>query len=259
MKHTRSYMASRSYQAYCNSPYRSIKHNTYFEVYDELFSSYRGQEITFVEIGVLAGGSLFMWRDFFGPKARIIGIDLNPNAKKWSEHGFEIFIGNQADKEFWKKFIEQVGPIDIVLDDGGHTYEQQVITTEMLLENISDGGLLVIEDTHTSYMDGFGPKRYSFIEYTKQMIDGINRRFSKFDHLENERRVWSLKIYESIVAFAINRPASSLKAEPVHNDGIDDHAEDFRDSLDKVPKSLWRRCCQKYAPRLIFKAKDYFR
>ena len=36
-----------------------------------------------------------MWRDYFGKDARIIGIDLNPEAKKWEKHGFEIFIGNQ--------------------------------------------------------------------------------------------------------------------------------------------------------------------
>ncbi len=88
---------SSSYRSYLKSPYKSIKHTTYFEVYDELFSRYRGKDITFVEVGVLGGGSLFMWRDFFGPKARIIGVDLNPNAKKWTEHGFEIFIGSQSD------------------------------------------------------------------------------------------------------------------------------------------------------------------
>ena len=57
------------------------------------FDEIVGKEITFVEIGILDGGSLFMWRDFFGNKARIIGVDLNPEAKKWEKEGFEIFIG----------------------------------------------------------------------------------------------------------------------------------------------------------------------
>ena len=96
------------------SPYKSIKVSSYFKSYESLFSQYRGKEITFVEIGILNGGSLFMWRDYFGPKARIIGVDLNPNAKKWEKDGFEIFIGNQTDKKFWDFFKKEVGAIDIV-------------------------------------------------------------------------------------------------------------------------------------------------
>ncbi|WP_339731016.1 class I SAM-dependent methyltransferase [uncultured Gimesia sp.] len=217
-----------SYKAYLKSPHKSIKHSTYFEVYDDLFSRYRGKKITFVEIGVLGGGSLFMWREFLGPDARIIGIDLNPNAKKWEGEGFEIFIGSQSDEHFWQDFVKQVGCIDVVLDDGGHTYEQQIITTEMLLDSINDNGMLVVEDTHTSYMNGFGSKRFSFIEYVKCYIDKINQRFSKLDKMASDRRVWTIQVYESFVAFHIKRTASNLVSENTDNGGEDDSALDYR-------------------------------
>lgn len=222
MKNTKSYVS------YMKSKYKSIKHSTYFESYDHFFNNYRGKEITFVEIGVLGGGSLFMWRDYFGPKARIIGVDLNPNAKKWEEHGFEIYIGSQSDENFWKDFNSQVGSIDVILDDGGHTYDQQIITTEMLLSNINNGGILVVEDTHTSYMYGFGPQKYSFIEYVKKKIDEINHRFGELHDLKSERRFWSIEILESMVAFKINLKASNLLSIPTNNKGIDDQAKDFR-------------------------------
>jgi hypothetical protein len=218
-----------SYQSYQRSPYRSIKHSTYFQVYDELFAKYRGKNITFVEIGIFGGGSLFMWRDFFGPEARIIGVDLHPGVTKWQEHGFEIFVGSQSDEAFWKSFRERVGPVDIVLDDGGHTFEQQIVTTESLLTSIKDGGMLVVEDTHTSYMTGFGPGRYSFIEYVKRLIDRINHRFGEFDSSAADRRVWSVQIFESIVAFHVNRPASEFRSHPTENGGERDLAEDMRD------------------------------
>ena len=102
---------SLSYKSYIKSPYHSTKHTTYFDVYDKLFFNYRNKKITFVEIGVYGGGSLFMWRNFFGPKARIIGIDLDPNAKKWEKFGFEIFIGNQSSHSFWSKFKKKIGKI----------------------------------------------------------------------------------------------------------------------------------------------------
>ena len=93
-----------TYKAYLESPYRSLKHSTYFSSYDYCFSKFKGKPITFVEIGVLNGGSLLMWRKYFGEQARIIGVDLNPEAKRWEKEGFEIFIGSQSDITFWNFF-----------------------------------------------------------------------------------------------------------------------------------------------------------
>jgi len=266
-----------SYRAFKTSPHRSTKHNTYFDTYDELFGPYRGKEITFVEIGILGGGSLFMWRDFFGPQARIIGVDLNPSARKWEAEGFEIFIGSQSDTAFWETFTKTVGPVDIVLDDGGHTYEQQIITTEMLIGTIRDGGMLVVEDTHTSYMSGFGPRKYSFIAYTKNIIDRINQRSGLFGDAQAERRIWSVRVYESIVAFVINTRATELPSESINNDGAHDAAIDFRHADDKLLNSIDRlaksyrmlgkipgarrvyRMVQQFMARRKFTARRFFR
>ena len=71
----------RLFQIYKNLKQVSLKSDTYFHVYEEIFNRYVGKKITFVEIGVLQGGSLHMWREYFGSNARIIGIDLNPKSK----------------------------------------------------------------------------------------------------------------------------------------------------------------------------------
>ena len=92
------------FQIYKNLKHVSLKCDTYFQVYEEIFNRYVGKKITFVEIGVMHGGSLFMWREYFGKNARIIGIDLNTKAKELEKHGFEIYIGSQSDKNFWKSF-----------------------------------------------------------------------------------------------------------------------------------------------------------
>ena len=70
------------FQIYRNLKRVSLKSDTYFQAYEEMFEKYVGKKITFVEVGVLQGGSLFMWREYFGKDARIIGIDLHPNAKE---------------------------------------------------------------------------------------------------------------------------------------------------------------------------------
>lgn len=122
------------------SPFYSRKHFGYFEAYQTLLEKYQERKsLVLVEVGVLEGGSLFMWRSFF-PEARIIGIDLNPMAKKWEHYGFEIHTGSQSDCNFWRDFFRDVGAVDILIDDGGHTSLQQAITFAECIPNISSGG-----------------------------------------------------------------------------------------------------------------------
>ena len=227
-----------SYEAFLKSPEPCFKHTTYFDVYDVLFKKYQNKTITFVEIGVLNGGSLFMWRNFFGKKARIIGIDLNPNAKKWEDEGFEIFVGNQADPDFWEQFKTQVPCVDILLDDGGHTYIQQIVTTESALDIIKDGGMLIIEDTHTSYTEGFGKKDHNFIQYSKFWIDKINSRFGGFDRKQTDTRVWSIEIFESIVVFKKNQKAAQLMSKPLWNREPQKKEKDFREFGNEENKKI---------------------
>lgn len=217
-----------SYKSFMSSPHVSFKHTTYFDSYNHFLGQYCGKDITFVEIGVLDGGSLFMWRDFFGSGAKIIGVDLNPEAKKWEDEGFEIFIGSQSDPSFWARFVNDVGPVDVVLDDGGHTYAQQIVTVEALLPHVNDGGLILVEDTHTSYLSGFGNPSQSFIEYVKQRIDAINLRFGKFPKEKSETRFWSIEIVESMVGFRIRKGATARKSEPIFNIGSTFESKDYR-------------------------------
>ena len=176
------------------------------------------------------GGSLFMWRDFFGSSARIIGVDFNPAAKKWVDSGFEIYIGNQADQNFWKDFFAEVGCIDVLLDDGGHTNSQQIITVHSAVPHIRDGGIIVVEDVHTSFMEYFGnPSRYSFINYAKRIIDRVNGRFPEISNLYNNysNSIYAVHFYESIVCFSIDARKCQM-SEPTTNNGLTSHAEDFR-------------------------------
>ena len=211
------------------SQFLSTKHTSYFDVYDSLFSKFLQQRITFVEVGVLNGGSLFMWRNYFGSKARIIGIDSNPGAEKWLEYGYEIYVGDQANPVFWEETLEKIGPIHVLLDDGGHTYIQQIVTVEKVLSKIVDGGLVVVEDVHTSYLRGYGSHRFTFIDYVHGYIDRINFRSAVIGKEEKaDNRVSKIEIYDSIVAFHVNRSMSQSISKPIANHGKNDFARDFR-------------------------------
>lgn len=181
------------------------KWSHYFDIYHQYFSKYRNKEVVVLEIGIFQGGSLQMWKNYFGSKAKIYGIDINPNCKKFEEENIEIFIGSQSDRSFLRKIKEQIPPIDILIDDGGHTMRQQIVSFEELFDHVKETGIYLCEDTHTSYqiMYGGGHKRKgTFIEYSKNFIDYLNAHYSEQSSLKvNDftRSVKAVHYYDSIV------------------------------------------------------------
>ena len=207
-----------------------MSYDSYFPVYETLLQKYVGREVTIVEVGILNGGSLFLWRKFFGPKARIIGIDLNPDAREWEKHGFEIYIGDQASKNFWTELFQKIGKVDVVIDDGGHTNRQQIVTSHFAIQNIKDGGQLIVEDVHTNYLREFGnPSRYSFLNFAYLIVDGVNSRAFSLPrtYLQYSSRVYSVSFFESMVVFQIDSRLCK-QSVPISNNGKSRGATDFR-------------------------------
>jgi len=149
----------------------------YFEIYDRHFARFRGRPINVVEIGVYKGGSLQMWKQYFGPQARIFGIDIDPACSAFAEEQIEIIIGSQEDRTFLRSLGERIPRIDVLIDDGGHTMNQQIATFEELFPHVAADGVYLCEDLHTSYWPTYGGgyrSPTSFIEYSKNFIDYIN-------------------------------------------------------------------------------------
>ena len=232
---------SSTFKSFSNSPYFSIKHTNYFDVYDKLLTNFVGETITFVEIGILDGGSLFMWRDFLGKNARIIGVDLNSEAIKWREHGFEIFIGDQSNSQFWVDFFKEIGDIHVLLDDGGHRNDQQIITVRSALPHVLDGGLIIIEDTQTSFMKFESFRKYSFISFLENKIKSINARSDELDIKRDvfSNSVHSIEFFTGICVLHVNRSLSTF-TQRIENNGIRNNANDFRYTSDGRVQSFLR-------------------
>lgn len=184
----------------------------YFEIYERHFSRYRGTAVNMMEIGVYQGGSLQMWKDYFGPKARIFGVDVNPACKEFEEDQIEILIGDQEDRNFLRSIVRAVPRLDILLDDGGHTMRQQINTFEELFPHIDPTGVYLCEDMHTSYRTAWGGKykgRGTFVEYSKNLIDSLNAWHSKTSWYSKRQRkprvseftrtAHSLHFYDSVL------------------------------------------------------------
>ena len=183
------------------------KWDNYIGVYENYFSKYRHQPITFLEIGIAHGGSLEIWRKYFGEEATIIGVDVDPETKKFEDGKTTVHIGSQEDREFLNNLKTKIPSIDILLDDGGHTMKQQITTFECLFDHVKDGGLYVCEDLHTSYLHSFGggyKKKSSFIEYSKNFIDylhgwHVDGAYKKKMHNALTESILGLHYFTSIV------------------------------------------------------------
>jgi hypothetical protein len=126
----------------------TLTHN-FTEVYELFFSPLKLTATRIFEIGIAGGGSLEMWRDYF-PNATIFGIDIDPKTGMDSDR-IKTFVADQSDRRQLAAFIDKFGGgYDIIVDDGGHSMEQQQISLGHLFKYVKPGGYYVIEDVHTS-------------------------------------------------------------------------------------------------------------
>jgi cephalosporin hydroxylase len=179
----------------------------YLDIYHRHFEPYRGKPIVLVEFGVQFGGSLQMWRHYFGRRAKIYGVDIDPRCLRSKARGTEIFIGDQADRGFLQSIVDKTGPIDIVIEDGGHHPAQQIATFEVLYPHVKDDGLFLIEDLHTSYYkryDGGLHRPGTFMEYAKRLTDQLtawHSRERKFVVDDFTRSTLAMHFYNSLIVF----------------------------------------------------------
>lgn len=211
---------------------RILKWHHYLSIYDSHMAKYRNLingyddtpcqsvakdgKLRILELGVQHGGSLQLWRDYFGEKAIIFGVDIEPRCKEFEENGCQIRIGSQDDSDFLNRVVDEMGGVDIVLDDGSHIASHQLASFKALFGRVSKGGLYIVEDLHTSYWEGWegGLRRPgAFIEVVKDIIDHMHEWYIEVDTQLNDLNLKSLitglHIYDSMVVID-----KATKSEP---------------------------------------------
>ena len=196
----------------------------YFEIYERHFSQFRNKPISLLEFGVLHGGSLQMWKHYFGPQAKIYGADINPRCAELAEDQISILLADQESRESLRSICNTLPPFDIIIDDGGHTMLQQATTFEELWGQLKIGGIYLIEDMHTSYWPAFGgayKAPTNFMEYTKNLIDQLNAWYAVdgsglvVDGFT--RTAFAMHYYDSILVIekrAMKAPHARMKGKP---------------------------------------------
>ena len=122
----------------------SIIHG-YTEPYNKLFKPIKKSVKKLLEVGVLRGNSLRMWRDYF-PSATIYGLDNIKSYLKDDER-IKCFYADQKNSLSLADGMKNInGKLDIIIDDGSHILSDQIITLKTLIHYLKDGGYYVIED-----------------------------------------------------------------------------------------------------------------
>jgi hypothetical protein len=178
------------------------KKYSYFELYDKIFSPFQNSDsVKILEIGVYKGNSINMWKEYFGEKATVVGIDINPECTEFEERNRSIFvrIGSQEDTEFLSSIISEFGKFDIIIDDGSHVSSHMIRSFNFLFKNgLNDGGVYFAEDTNTSYWNRYRDQEYSFMDMAKQAVDLLNRHYAIYHYEQynanNPRREKLLKV-----------------------------------------------------------------
>lgn len=199
------------------------KWSNYFEIYHRHFDKFLNQQINLLEIGIDQGGSLELWHEYFKDRCNLFAIDINPYALTLKfDFTVDIAIGNQTDHQFWTSYIDNHPKFDIVIDDGGHTMDDQLTTLIHIFPQLNDGGILLVEDTHTSYWPAWGGELNNpntFIERSKSLIDLLHRQ-----HIQDIqpniqlndifKDLYSISFYNSVVVFEKKTYQSN---NPVYN------------------------------------------
>lgn len=166
------------YQYFANNPGRLIhKWVHYFPIYHHHLQHLQGKDVVFLEFGVFHGGSLQMWKSYFGSGSTIIGIDIDPRCKTLEEERVLVRIGDQRNRIFLRELAAEFKAFDVVLDDGGHQMLQQIHTFEEIFPHLKTPGVFMVEDLLTSYRPNYngGLRRAgTFIEYSKNLIDKLH-------------------------------------------------------------------------------------
>jgi SAM-dependent methyltransferase len=170
------------YQSWITMP-GGHKWSHYFAIYQAVFGPRRAEPLRILEIGVLGGASLRLWKRYFThPGTLIVGIDILPECIKFDApaDGIRVRIGNQTDARFLKRVVQEFGPFDLIIDDGSH-HSSHVIASfnHLYADGLKESGIYFVEDLHASYWHPWRDSRRSFLDMCKELLEHMHAHYQR--------------------------------------------------------------------------------
>jgi len=202
----------------------SDKWDHYFEIYDRCLDRHRTKpDPIYLEIGCQRGGGLETARRYFGDKAKVYGIDIDPNCRTLNDKPFidKVFVGDQSNPDFLESVSKQIGAIDIVMDDGSHEAFDQIVAFLVLFPKLAERGTYLIEDTCCAFYPTHRKLFYGLtvFDYFQGLAEQLSANMRRFDLINTHYRmprdqrpesaqqkngmlrdIWSITFLDSVIA-----------------------------------------------------------
>lgn len=145
--------------------------------------------LSIVEVGILNGGSLRMWAEFY-PDAKVVGID-NDASTLINEGNIVSYLGDQSNP------LDTILPYvietncDLFIDDGSHMWKHQIDTFNNIFPFMKMGSVYILEDLHTSLWTdkGYNNCKVNPLEYIKNFVETNQTVYSKFVDNNNHESI----------------------------------------------------------------------
>lgn len=159
------------------------KWSHYFWIYQAIFEPLRTRPLRVLEIGVLMGSSLRMWKQYFTHSDTVlVGIDIDPRCMHHDapKEGIHVRIGSQDDPAFLKSVIAEFGKFDLIIDDGSHVSSHIIATfNHLYADGLQDDGIYFVEDLHANYWPSWRNSRKSFLDICKTLLEHMHGHYQR--------------------------------------------------------------------------------
>jgi demethylmacrocin O-methyltransferase len=159
----------------------------YTLIYEQYLQPLKKLNLTLLEIGLSGGGSAQMWDAYF-ERAELHFLEIDDRSfnkiRPLLSERCHLHQGDQSNPTDLQRLVTKIGkPLDIIIDDGGHTMEQQLTSFRELFPHVKSGGMYIIEDLHTSYWNMWGgsgtqqspaANEGTTVYFLRKLIDDLN-------------------------------------------------------------------------------------
>lgn len=159
--------------------------------YDGLFRSQKDTQLKIAELGILDGGSILMWKEYF-KNAEIYGFEnsehlMNTFKQKYNNERITLSDIDVTNKISIITAFSKLNVLyDIIVEDTTHQFEDQIRVIENCYQYLKPGGILIIEDIFKSYNE------LDYIERLKPILHHFqNYYFVELDHINRNSTGWN--------------------------------------------------------------------